>query len=532
MRDDITTLINRPYQEVVDDILTAVVGGVVNEPIIFDIKNQVYVVAQTAQDVRGITGTDENGDDRQFIKGIDYTFNQTDNTIIWENGGVKPKDNTTFFVDYFIPNTQSPLTDINVGSVTRTVSEAVGREIATVYQQINQAYLGAFVDTAMGKALDFVVAILGVTRKTKDFAQGLVTFFRDSAVAGDITIPVGTLLATTTGDVIFETTQRRTLLRGQVRVDVPVRATDDFKGEVGQVARGTITQITQAVAGISSVNNFEAMTLGAEDESDEDLRIRAKAALPAIGKGTIAALINAVRGSRGDIIELWDPNNPPARRTDPGNVVLLIAAEPERFPSIRNAVEATRAAGVRVSLVARYVFLKLRLAVTIDPKKVPTGEGQNKVIQTIIDALQSYVNDLTAGEPALGTDMIKAVEDADKESIKEVAVADVITWKSDVGEIGAETLTDLIMRVLATTPADDTGALRQALNAAMTQPLPQFPGGARIPDRSLVQTMDGERATDADLETGEFQVVVAIDNEDWWIALDMTPEDIALIEED
>ena len=100
----------------------------------------------------------------------------------------------------------SPLTDINVGSVTRTVTEAIAREIAFVYQQINQAYFSAFIDTATGKALDLVVSIIGVQRKTKEFAEGLVTFFRDpSAGDGNITIPAvslvpaGTMIRLTTG---------------------------------------------------------------------------------------------------------------------------------------------------------------------------------------------------------------------------------------------------------------------------------------------------------------------------------------------
>ena len=56
MNPDTVTLIDRPYQEVVDDILTAMVGGIVNEPIIYDVKETLYPLAQPASDVRGITG--------------------------------------------------------------------------------------------------------------------------------------------------------------------------------------------------------------------------------------------------------------------------------------------------------------------------------------------------------------------------------------------------------------------------------------------------------------------------------------------
>ena len=57
MNADTVTLIERPYQEVVDDILTAMVGGVVNEPIVFDVKEDHFPLSRVASDVRGITGT-------------------------------------------------------------------------------------------------------------------------------------------------------------------------------------------------------------------------------------------------------------------------------------------------------------------------------------------------------------------------------------------------------------------------------------------------------------------------------------------
>src|SRR5262249_61609242 len=106
---------------------------------------------------------------------------------------------TTFYVDYALPpgDSPSPLTDINVGSVTRTLSEAIGREIATVYEQINRAYLAGYIDTAEGTSLDLVVSILGVTRKPKELAVGLATFFRAAGVDGSITIPAGTVVTAT-----------------------------------------------------------------------------------------------------------------------------------------------------------------------------------------------------------------------------------------------------------------------------------------------------------------------------------------------
>jgi len=535
---DTVTLIDRPYSEIVDDILTAMVGGVVNEPIFFDVKEDLYPLSKPASAVHSVKGTvtvTVNGQPtpvhQVFQNGVDYLFSVGDNGIEWQRGGQHPDDETSFYVGYFLPNSLSPLSDINIGSVTRTISEAIGREIATVYQEINQAYLSGFVDTASGQALDLVVSILGVVRLTKEYASGLVTFFRDPAVGdGNITIPEGTLLSTADGKATFLASEQRTLQRGQVRIDVPVRASVASKGAVGVVPSGAITTLAQAITGISRVTNFDATILGANDESDDDLRARAKAVLQGLGKATLAALAQVVFEERANLDEVWDPNSPPENRSDPGSVVLLVDTKPERFVNLQSAVQETRAAGVLASLVARYVFFKPRLAVTI--AKGLTADGKVKVVNQIIDALQQYVDGLAAGDPAKGQELLAAVANNVKEvgDPKNVTVADAITWRSDLARPGAEPLVDELLNTITSAPAGDANALRAALLATLTNASPIAPTENRIPDRSLVQGTSGQRATDAEIEAGQFQVVAVVNGENWSIALDVELADIVLTE--
>lgn len=531
MNNETVNLIERPYLEIVDDVLTAVVGGVVNEPLLFDLKIDLYALAQPARDVRAITGTiRRNGNSEHYVfqKEIDYLFSPNDNAVIWQPKGTLPADDSVFYVDYFRRTSQSPLTDINVGSVTRTLSEAVGREIATVYQQINQAYLAGFVDTARGKSLELVVAILGIERKTKDYAIGQATFFRDPAVAGAITIPEGTLLATAKGEATFETTQMRTLQQGQVRIDAPIRAGEQFKGDAGKVAAGAITLMVQPIAGIARVTNFDATFLGAEDESDDELRIRAKAILRSLGKGTLAALSRVIFEERARLLEIWDPNGLATKQSEPGKVLLLVETEPERFPSLRAVVEQTRAAGVQTTLVARYIFFKPRLVVAIKPGL--TAAGKVKLVQEIIDSLQAYVDQLSSGDPADGKELLAAVT-ALKE-VKSAKIADVIAWYSDVGEAAAASLVEAIVQGIAAVPAGDANALRAAITAAVTDTQPALlPSSQRILDRSLVQGPSGSPATDEELESGDFKVVATRNGENWWVVLDIAPADILLQEE-
>jgi hypothetical protein len=520
------TLITRPYQDVVDDILTAIVGGVTNEPIIYDVKSDLYPLAKPATDIRGITG-EVNGAHFTFRKEADFLFSEGDNAVSWVEAGARPDDESTFFVDYFLQNSRSPLTDLNVGSVTRTLSEAISREIAIVYEQVNEAYRSGFIDSATGKSLDYVVSILGVTRKTKEFARGLVTFFRASGSTGNITIPEGSVLLADKGEVRFETSELRTLQRGQARIDVPVLAAEGFKGAKGKVDAGKIDTMLAPIEGLDRVVNFEATVLGAEDETDAELRARAKAVLRALGKATLMALFRVILEGRGTPVEAWDPNSPGAKRSEPGTVTVLVEAEPERMPQLGAVVNETRAAGVLTTLVARYVFFKPRLLLSLSPGLPPLGKG--KVIRDVIQAIQTYVDGLSSGNDALGAEVLKAAKGV--ADVKDVKIADVLTFRSDLGSPGAQALVDSLLEALAALPAgaDDT-AQRQALSAVVAEETPTLtPTGRRIPDRSLLQALDGSPASDEQVEKGEFKVIATVDGEQWWVVLDMEEADIVLV---
>jgi hypothetical protein len=361
-----------------------------------------------------------------------------------------------------------------------------------------------------------------VTRKTKDFAVGLVTVFRQSGVEGNITIPQGTVFATDKGDVIFESTQARTLQRGQLRIDVPVRASEAFKGEAGKVPAGAITTPAQPIAGIERVTNFDPTVLGAEDETDVELRVRAKAKLQALGKATLAAVLLAVSESRAETIEVWDPNGPAGKRSLPGNVALLVEVEPERYPSLLASVHQTRAAGVSATVAARYVFFKPRLVLTIEPGL--TAAGKEKVVAEVIGALQGYVDGLGGGDGAEGSALLEAASGVG--SVASVRIVDVVAWRSDVGDPSAQGLLDTLVEALAAPPATPD-ALRAAIADALERAPATTPGTRRIPDRDRVQGAAG-RATDDELASGEF-VVEPVDDS-WFVVLDMEPADVVVEE--
>lgn len=550
MNSDTIALIERPYQEIVGDILTAIVGGVVREPIFYDSKVDHYPLAQRAdaqRNIRSITGSvTPTGAlypvPYTFQNGVDFTYSAGTNSVVWltTGKGQMPDDGSTFYVDYFRTDSTSPLTDINIGSVTRTLSEAISREIATVYQQINLAYLSGFVDTATGQSLDLVVSILGVTRLTAEYATGLVTFFRNQAAgSGSITIPEQTLVTTADGKASFVTTDLRTLQQGQIRIDAPVSATGASKGPDGIVAANTINTLAQPILGIDHIINFDPTIQAASNETDDQLRARAKAVLRGLGKATVASLLQVVAEERATVVEIWDPNSPAPKNAPFGEFILQVQAEPERFLSIQSAVEETRAAGVRASVVAKYVYVTPRVVVTAASGLTPAGKV--KLIGQVIDAIQSYVDGLATGAPLLGKNIIDIVTGSNS-SIQELAkmpqrfkILDVLVSRFDasppVTETYASQLANGILTAITSTPTKDPNTLSKLLIDTINQVQLLPPGGDRIPDRSLLLDASGKNpATDAEIQSNQFQVSSTVNGEQWNIVLDMDPTDVSLLE--
>lgn len=475
-------LVTRPYIELVDDILTALVGGVVNERIRFDPRQPAFPLSRVAQTVRGITGTTA-GQRQTFLPERDFRLAGIGEAVVWVEGGSHPDDDTFFYVDYTVPDGTPPLTDINIGSVVRTICEAVGREIATLYEAVNLAYRSGFLDTAEGSALDLVVAILGITRHGAGTAEGLVSFIRDPNVDGDITIPAGLELTDSTGAKRFSTLAQRTLQRGQQRVDVPVRAL--VGGDQGQAAAGEISELTRPLAGIERVANLEPTSQAPAPETDEELRVRARQALRGLGRATIAALDLAIREAGGTPVAFLDPVTRP--ETQPGLVTAVVTAEPERLPGVRDAVHNTRAAGVAAAVVGRYVYVTLRLRGTY-PAGTP-ADGVNAIRAGVLAAMDAYVTDLTAGTPLDGPALRQAVEQVP--GLGNPEAVEVIAAPQDL-----------------TVPAD-----------------------ARQVDPSLVTSTErpGQPPTDAELAAWQFTVSAHVAGEPWWIALQTGAEDVALV---
>ncbi|HEY1179186.1 MAG TPA: hypothetical protein VGF17_23780, partial [Phytomonospora sp.] len=164
----------RAYPDIVRDLLTTLTGGVVREQITVPAGDEPVLVLQRlaqrpVRRVSHLTGRITAGKGAG-AREIDYRFTAADfelvggdgepDAIAFRPGGRRPGPLSTVTVNYYpLVAPPAPLTDLNVGSVTRTLLESVARELAEQYEHLRLVYESAFVDTATGTTLDQVGAL-------------------------------------------------------------------------------------------------------------------------------------------------------------------------------------------------------------------------------------------------------------------------------------------------------------------------------------------------------------------------------------
>jgi uncharacterized phage protein gp47/JayE len=342
------SFVAQPYERFVDDLLTALTGGVTREEHQFTGSEQPYALASPGAIPFSVKVFGQRSE--QFVLfegGIDYSYNADQEAIIWTPNGRPPDDHSYFYVNYYVKEGTRRLTDRNPGSVTTTLGEAFAREFAVVHKQMQMIYESAFVDLATGTSLDHVAALLSLTRKDAKFAGGEVFFRRSTPAEGDIAVPAGTLVSTDQGQN-FETTDKRTLRKGQLSVVASIRA--QVEGPAGRAEAGAIKNINRPIFGIESVNNEGPTFFATEKETDEELRRRIKGTLERAGKSTL----NAIKFSLIEEIPGINDGNVQVSETAavPGQVEVKFGlgstVDPDLVRRIEESIFTARPAGVRV----------------------------------------------------------------------------------------------------------------------------------------------------------------------------------------
>ena len=248
------------------------------------------------------------------------------------------------------------ITNLNPGSVIRTIIEAIAKAFSDLYQLIHTVTRAGFIQTAEGKWLDLKVRELGLTRKEGQKTTGYITFYRNEVKDDNITIPAGTIVKTVKDsegvEYRFKTIEEVILPAGETESFTLIEAVN--QGSNYNVGKETITKITTHISGIDGVINKSVnlgagvrswqVTVGTNIETDEDFRTRAIYRWDELGVGGTADAYRSWALSVSGVKSVQILDDFPF---GPGTVGLVIAAEngiptPELLQQVHDIVKTRK----------------------------------------------------------------------------------------------------------------------------------------------------------------------------------------------
>jgi len=248
------------------------------------------------------------------------------------------------------------ITNLNPGSVIRTILETIAKAMSDLYQLIHTVTRAGFIQTAEGKWLDLKVRELGLIRKQGQKATGYITFYRNTPKDENITIPAGTIVKTVKDssgqEYRFKTIEEIILPAGETEVFTLIEA--ENQGSNYNVGKETIVKISTHISGIDGVINKSVnlgagsrswqVMVGADIETDEDLRSRAIYRWDELGVGGTA---DAYRSWALSVVGVKSVQILDDFPFGPGTVGLVIAAEngiptPELLQQVHDIVKTRK----------------------------------------------------------------------------------------------------------------------------------------------------------------------------------------------
>lgn len=494
----------RDYPEVLETMLTGLAGGTSAEAHPFPPPGdgtRTLLETPPARRLVSVHGA-RNGLSHRFRAGTDVELSADGTALIWKDAGNKPDAGTLFEVNYLRRDTAVQLTDFEVGSVTRTLVESIARETARVHAEMEGVYRAGFLDTATGRALDNVVALLGVARVPGGRARTELRFQRDAGATGSITIPQGTRVIDADVTVEYETVEPVTMTPAQRRISVEARDVEPGNSPVDSDA---LTVLPIPIAGVASVTNPAPAARGGEPETDAELRARARAFLQGSERGTLGALRAALarQGLQGEIEE-------PANR--PGVVVVRPVADalsPERHAQLARALDEARPAGIVLELAGTEVPVGVDLSLQVTTRTGLAEPDRRAAHEAVRSAVADYFAALPVKDNAsinrivgdvLGVDGVEDITllsanlllSSGAENRLDAAggvidLAGVATTLSDVSisDPLLPTRIDFAVSFPAAEPAPDANQITAALDAAVSHLTDRAANGGTEAERSL-----------------------------------------------
>lgn len=191
------------------------------------------------------------------------------------------------------------LTNFYVGSVVRTLLEAVAIEIEALYFQMAKAHKMA-VENAIFESFGF-------SKYPSLPAIGQLTFNFKYPLSSPLRIPKGYRVSTSAAEgeiVYFEVVDDTIVQTGSISADVNVECT--VPGLIGNVPANTVRTPVVRINEVSGITNAQAFFSGTPEETSAERKSRFSKFIQTLGKGTTSAVLYGtlkVPGVQGAYVE-------------------------------------------------------------------------------------------------------------------------------------------------------------------------------------------------------------------------------------
>lgn len=487
------TFAPRLYPDVVRDMLTVLTGGTVAETVVappLDLPIAPTSLKLRDRPVRYVSNLE--GFVGPADKPLPFRFTPADfelvasgndglDTIRFRDGGRRPTPGTLLTVNYYpVAARPAPVDDLSVGSVVRTLIETAGYEIAVLYQHLDAIYRSAFVETADGLSLDKVVALVGVRRLPAGQPVTTLRFERGAGSSGRVAVPAGTVAIDRDGARYF-TQEEIVLDPGETSRDVIAIG---FPG-APEVAENSLS-LEVLVAGIDRMSNPQAARRLAADETDDELRRRARGALAGASRGTLEAL-------RFHLLSMAEVKNvtlveAPDGRWGEVRADIIYADDSEAARQrVSDRIDQVRPAGIRIITAAGARRpVAVRVALTLAGAGV-SGAELSEMQAAVAARLTALLEGIPPGGAVRRASLIAAV-------MTDARIADARITLTPEGGTAAEDLTLGDGEVLAATvtfdpvTAENASAISSEATVSMTLPIHLASGSTAAATRSAVET--------------------------------------------
>jgi uncharacterized phage protein gp47/JayE len=266
-----------------------------------------------------------------------------------------------------------------------------------------------FAQSATDTYLDLHASDRGLVRKEAVKATGSVVFSIPVEIESSITIPAGTIVATSDSTAYrFITDEDAVITSGST--GVTVSCTAEKGGIASNVSKGKISIIVTSVTGVETVTNVKAFSGGVDAESDESLRKRILESYITISNGTNGAYYKKLALSVDGVTSA----NVVAKIRGKGTVDVYIwsgktKASTELISKVQAVMDKQRELNVDVKV---YSAISYNIDVGIY-LTVKDGYAYESVASAVKTAVSDYIASLSIGDNVLESYLGRVILDVE-----------------------------------------------------------------------------------------------------------------------